>query len=328
MVQSLPFGSVQVPVPGFGAMGLSFALGNNLSLEEAEPVLLKAIELGCTFWDTAVVYRAGVNEKLLGDFIRKHNVRDKIFIASKCGFNVFDGEGEVTNSAPHIKEYIEGTIERLGFTPDLYYLHRIDPKTPLEESIPALDEIRKAGKTKYIGLSECSPATLRKANSIAKIDAIQAEYSAFETLHETDGLIDTARQLGVAYVAYSPLGRGWLVDDFPYKTPEDFSPDDFRRTVPKFQGENFYKNRAIVDEIKKLAAKKGCTITQVALAWVAAQGFIAIPGTSKADRLEVNWASRNIELSDDEKREMRAIIDAAKPHGNRYAPAAQAMVGH
>ena len=178
-----------------------------------------------------VVYQAGVNEKLLGDFIRKHNVRERVFLASKCGFSCMNGgDGSVTNSASHIKEYIEGTIERLGFAPDLYYLHRIDPKTPLEESISALDEIRKAGKTKYIGLSECSAATLREANSIAKIDAVQAEYSAFETLHESDDLIRTVRELGVAYVAYSPLGHGWLVDDFPYKSPDDFAPNDFRRT--------------------------------------------------------------------------------------------------
>ncbi|KAJ5993970.1 hypothetical protein N7451_009694 [Penicillium sp. IBT 35674x] len=328
MVKTLPFSDLQVPTPGFGAMGLSFGLGTSLSLEEAEPVLLKAIELGCTFWDTAVVYQAGVNEKLLGDFIRKHNVRDKIFIASKCGFQVMGGDGSVTNSASHIKEYIDGTIERLGFTPDLYYLHRIDPNTPLTESIPALDEIRKAGKTKYIGLSECSAATLRRANSIAKIDAVQAEYSAFETLHETDGLIDTAKELGIAYVAYSPLGHGWLVDDFNFNSPDDFAPDDFRRKAPKFQGENFYKNKAIVEEIKKIATRKGCKISQIALAWVASQGLIPIAGTTKAGRLEENWASRDVELTEEDKAEMRRIIDFAKPHGNRYAPAQQAMVGH
>ncbi|GIK06657.1 hypothetical protein Aspvir_002307 [Aspergillus viridinutans] len=315
MVKTLPFGDIEVPSPGFGAMGLSFGLGTNLTFEQAEPVLMKAIELGCTFWDTAVVYQAGVNEKLLGDFIRKHNVRDRVFIAPKCGFNVADFS--VTNSAAHIKEYIDGTIERLGFAPDLYYLHRIDPKTPLEESIPALDEIRKAGKTKYIGLLE-----------FAKIDAVQAEYSAFETIHETDGLIDACRELGVAYVAYSPLGHGWLVDDFQYKSPDDFAPDDFRRRSPKFQGENFYKNRAIVEEIKKLAARKNCTTSQIALAWVAAQGFIAIPGTTKASRLEENWASREIDLTEEEKQEMRRIIDVAKPYGNRYAPEHQALVGH
>ncbi|KAM0711320.1 hypothetical protein Q7P35_002060 [Cladosporium inversicolor] len=327
MVLTQRFGDIQVPVPGFGAMGISFGLGNNLTLEQAEPVLLKALELGCTFWDTAVVYQAGVNEKLLGDFIRKHNVRDKIFLASKCGFAAFE-DGAVTNSPEHIKSYIDGTIERLGFTPDLYYLHRIDPNTPLSQSIPALDSIRAAGKTKYIGLSECSAETLRKANSIAKIDAIQAEYSAFETLHETDNLIATARELNIAYVAYSPLGHGWLVDDFPYESPEDFAPDDFRRTVPKFQGQNFYDNKKIVTQIKTLAQRKGCTLTQVALAWVIAQGMIPIPGTTKPQRLEENFASRNVELTKEEKKEMRSILDSLKPTGNRYSEKAQAMVGH
>ncbi|CAK7233827.1 hypothetical protein SBRCBS47491_008742 [Sporothrix bragantina] len=242
MVHTLPFRDITVPSLGFGAMGLSHGLGSNLSLEEAEPVLLKAIELGCTFWDTAVVYGAGINEKLLGDFIKKHNVRDKLFIAP--------------------------------------------------------------------------------------IDAVQAEYSAFETLHEQDGLIDTAKELGVAYVAYSPLGHGWLVDDFQYKSPNDFSPDDFRRSSPKFQGENFYKNKAIVDEIKALAAQKGYTTAQVALAWVAAQGMIAIPGTTKVKRLEENWASRDIEFTPEEKQQIRKLIDANKPVGERYSGVHRTMVGN
>ncbi|QKX61812.1 uncharacterized protein TRUGW13939_08968 [Talaromyces rugulosus] len=327
MVKTVTFGDIQIPSPGFGAMGLSFGLGSNLTLEQAEPVLLKALELGCTFWDTAVVYSRGINETLLGDFIRKHNVRDKILIASKCGFNAF-GDGSVTNSPSHIREYIEGTIERLGFTPDLYYLHRIDPHTPLEDSISTMDEIRKAGKTKYIGLSECSAETLRKANSIAKIDALQAEYSAFETGHETDGLIQAAKDLDITYVAYSPLGHGWLVDNFDYESPDDFAPDDFRRKIPKFQGENFYQNKAIVEEIKKLAVKKGCTVSQIALSWVAAQGMIAIPGTTKPQRLEENWASREVELTEEEKDAIRKVIDSVQPRGNRYAPAQQALVGH
>lgn len=156
MVKNLPFANLQVPVPGFGAMGLSSSMGSNLSYEQAEPVLLKAVELGCTFWDTAVAYGAGINEKLLGDFIRKHDIRDQIFLASKCGFEVFGPQRSVSNSPEHIQNYIEGSIERLGFAPDLYYLHRIDPNTPLETSIPALDKVRKAGKCKYIGLSEVS----------------------------------------------------------------------------------------------------------------------------------------------------------------------------
>lgn len=169
---------------------------------------------------------------------------------------------------------------------------------------------------------------IQSLGTVAKIDAVQAEYSAFETLHETDGLIDTAKELGVAYVAYSPLGHGWLVDDFNYKSPDDFAADDFRRRIPKFQGENFYKNRAIVEEIKKLAARKGCKISQIALAWVASQGLIPIAGTTKAGRLEENWASRNVELTEEDKKEMRRIIDAAKPSGNRYEPKQQAAVGH
>ncbi|KAI4860819.1 NADP-dependent oxidoreductase domain-containing protein [Hypoxylon rubiginosum] len=327
MVKSFQFSDIQVPSPGFGAMGLSAMMGTNLSYDEAEPVLLRAIELGCTFWDTAVVYGAGVNEKILGQFIKKHNVRDKVFVASKCGFDAF-GDGHVTNSASHIKEYIEGTIERLGFAPDLYYLHRIDPNTPLEESISALDEIRKAGKTKYIGLSECSAKTLRKANSIAKIDAVQSEYSAFETMHETSGVIATCKELGVAFVAYSPLGHGWLVDNFDYKSPDDFAPDDFRRSSPKFQGDNFYKNLEIVKEIKKLAARKGCTISQIALAWVASQGLIPIPGTTKVHRLEENWASRDIDLTEEEKQDMRKIIDSIKPQGVRFGPLHEAAIDH
>ncbi|KAK7743953.1 hypothetical protein SLS62_010415 [Diatrype stigma] len=338
MVHTLPFGGQQVPIPGFGAMGLNHGLGTNFSYKEAEPVLKKALDLGCTFWDTAVVYGKGENEKLLGEFIKKHNVRDKLFVASKCGFVVFtpertEGEsfspgGAVTNSAAHIKEYIEGTIERLGSAPDLYYLHRIDPSTPLEESIGALDELRRAGKTKYIGLSECSAATLRKAHAIAKIDAVQAEYSAFETLHETTGLIDACKELGVAFVAFSPLGHGWLVDDFQYNSPDDFALDDFRRTVPKFQGENFYKNKAIVTEIQKLAARKGCTLAQIAIAWVAAQGMIPIPGTTKPHRLEENWGSRDIVLTEEELKTLRKIVNDAKPVGVRYAPEFEEMVGH
>ncbi|KAI4759959.1 putative aldo-keto reductase, partial [Aureobasidium sp. EXF-8845] len=236
----------------------------------------------------------------------------------------------------------------LGFAPDLYYLHRIDPNTPLEQSIPALDAIRKAGKTKYIGLSECSAQTLRKASSstwnlpsfyhfrlltyfvltVARIDAVQAEYSAFEILHETDGLISAARELDVAYVAYSPLGHGWLVDDFPYQSPDDFSSDDFRRTIPKFQGQNFYSNKKIVDQIKKIAKRKGCTLAQVALAWVMTQGMIPIPGTTKSQRLEENFASRNVELTEEEKKELREILDSVQLDGSRYNEKAQAMVGH
>ncbi|KAJ1334946.1 pyridoxine 4-dehydrogenase [Microdochium nivale] len=328
MVKTMRFADgVEVPMPGFGAMGISFALGNNLSYDEAEPVLLKALELGCTFWDTAVSYGPGVNEKILGDFIRKHNCREKIFIASKCGVAAFE-DGSVNNSAEHILSYIDGTIERLGFTPDLYYLHRIEPNRDLKESIPALDSLRKAGKTKYIGLSECSAATLRAANSMAKIDAVQAEYSAFETIHETDGLIDAARELDVAFIAYGPLGHGWLVEHFPYESPEDFAPEDYRRQIPKFQGENFYANKRIATGFKVLAERKGCTLPQIALAWNAAQGLLSIPGTTKPERLVENWTSREIDLDASDIAYMREIVDSIEAQGNRYNEVALIDIGN
>ncbi|OAA45357.1 aldo/keto reductase [Cordyceps fumosorosea ARSEF 2679] len=243
----------------------------------------------------------------------------------------FDTSGptiKVTNSTAHIHKSIEETTDLL-----VSCFHRpaeSTADTPLEESISARDELRRAGTTKFIGLSECSVANLRKAHAIAKIDAMQAEYSAFETLHETDGLIDTARELGVAYVAYSPLGHGWLVNDFKYKPPDDFATDDFCRTckTPKFQGDKVYKNKAIVYEIRKLALRKGCSVAQVALAWVTAQSMINIPGTTRAGCLEENWRSRDVRLTDAERAEMRRIVDDAKPVGKRYAEYREAMVGH
>ena len=147
-------------------------------------------------------------------------------------------------------------------------------------------------------------------------------------MHEIDGLIDTARELQIAYIAFSPLGHGWLVDEFDYNSPDDFAPDDFRRTVPKFQGENFYKNKRIVEEIKTLAKRKGCTTTQLALAWVSKQGMIPIVGTTKAKRMEENWGCREVDFSDEEEAEMRKIIESAKPEGERYSAAHQSAVGH
>jgi aryl-alcohol dehydrogenase-like predicted oxidoreductase len=162
----------------------------------------------------------------------------------------------------------------------------------------------------------------------AKFGAVQTEYSAFEIIHETDGFIDTAREFGVAYVAYSPLGHGWLVDNFDYESPNDFPPDDFRRMSSKIQGENLYKHKAIVKEIQKLAKRKGCSTSQVALAWVASQGFIAIPGTTKADRLVENWGSREVELSEKEKDGTKKIIIRAKVSGSRFSAAHQALAGN
>ncbi|KAJ7088217.1 putative aldo-keto reductase [Mycena crocata] len=318
MVKTIPFGDIQVPIPGFGCMGLGEGIGKTMTLEEAEPVLLKALELGCTFWDTAIVYGIGMNEKLIGDFLKKHNARDKVFIASKCGVDI-DWEARVPkgiiNTPASINESIEGTISRLQTTPDLYYLHRRDLKTPLEESIPALAALRTAGKTKYIGLCECSAETLRKAHSIAKIDAIQSEYSLFETVHESSGVLETAKELGITFVAYRPLGQGFLTGQM--KSIEDMAVN---HRTPKFEGDNFARNFKMVDALKVLAAKKGVSPAQVAIAWVAAQGCLPIPGTKNAERLTENWAARDVEFTEEELAELHRLTVEAKPVGERYGP--------
>lgn len=246
------------------------------------------------------------------------------------------GLGNVTNKPEHIASYIEGTKQRLGYYPDLYYLHRIDPNTPLEESIPALQKLKEEGKTKYIGISECGAETLRKACSsesnpdtdltiVAHIDALQIEYSPWYTDHEENGLIDTARELGVTVIAFSPLGKGILSGRF--RSADDFAPDDMRRTIPRFNAENFPKNLRIVDEFNRLAKKKGCTGSQLALAWVIAQGAIPIPGTKNDERLVENFGARNVDLDESELKELRKLINEAKPVGNRYSDHHMKLVG-
>ncbi|TYJ55912.1 hypothetical protein B9479_003435 [Cryptococcus floricola] len=330
MVKTAPFQDVQVPVPGFGAMGLSIAYGP-ADDTESHKTLQKAIDLGCTFWDSAVVYGAGHNESLIGDFFKKTGTRDKVFIASKCGFDCLDGQdpmtsmSNVTNKPEHIRAYIEGTKDRLGSYPDLYYLHRIDPNTPIEESVTTLDELRKAGKTKYIGLSECGVETLRKACSVAKIDALQIEYSPWETTYEENGLIAAAKELGVAVIAYSPLGRGILSGS---QSLDDLDETDFRRMLPRWSPENFPNNIRIVDEFRALAEKKGTTPSQLALAWLIAQGTIPIPGTRSGTRLEENFKGGDVDLSEEELKELRALIEKAKPVGERYMDGALQQLGH
>ncbi|KAL7422972.1 hypothetical protein Q5752_002270 [Cryptotrichosporon argae] len=325
----LPFADIQVPVPGFGCMGFSQSFGP-ADDATSKATLKRALELGCTFWDTAVVYGKGHNEALLGEFFSENpGAREKVFVASKCGFECLDGgDGHVTNAPSHIEAYIEGSRARLGSYPDLYYLHRIDPDTPLEASIAALDGLRKAGKIKYIGISEPSAATLRKANAIAKIDALQIEYSPWETGHERNGLLDAARELGVAVVAFSPLGRGMLTGKF--KSAADFTggADDFRAKLPKYSGSNLDHNLALVRAFEAIAAAKGCSPGQLALAWVVANGAIPIPGTRHADRLEENWKGGQVVLSPNELGEIRKVIDDNQVKGERYGEPHLKMIGH
>jgi len=306
-------------------MGLSHIYGT-ANDEESKEVLRHAIKIGQTFWDTADIYGNGHNEELIGAVLKEGDNRSKVFLATKFGnhFNPVTREatGKVKGDAAYIREAIENSIKRLGTTPDLYYQHRVDPTVDLQETFGTLAELRDAGKFKYIGMSECSAETLRKAAKITTIDALQIEYSPWTTDIERNGILEAARELKIPIVAYSPLGRGFLTGR--YKTFEDFEPNDRRRAHPRFSQEHFQNNLKIVEKLEAIAKKKSITPAQLALAWVAAQGpdFIPIPGTKTIPRLEENWASRDVTFTEEELKEIRAAVDGFVASGERY-PAQQ-----
>lgn len=324
MPATLKFQDIEVPVPGYGAMSLAHA---DATEEKSLEVLKTVYDAGCRFWDTAAVYAFGGNEKLLGRFFKENGVGEDVFLASKCGFDIDYDKGEnrgVTNSPEHIRATLALSTERLGRKPDLYYLHRIDPDTPLQDSIKALQECKEKGLTRYIGLSEPGVETLRKASEIAHIDAIQIEFSPFFTAHLASGLIPLARQLGTAIVAYSPLGRGLLTGQ--YRDASHFARDR-RATMPKLQGANLAHNLKLVDAFVDIAQDKGCTPGQLALAWVVRQGCIPIPGTKDTGRFQENWAAREVQVSDAEDERVWEVIRTYETVGDRYAPEDMSKVG-
>lgn len=244
-----------------------------------------------------------------------------MFLCTKFGF-VLGPNGEVqgvSGKPEYIRQACEKSLKRLGIDCiDLYYQHRVDPNTPIEDTVGALAELVKEGKIRYIGLSECSAENLRRAYKVHPIAAVQMEYSPWTLEIETNGIMEACRELGVTIVAYSPLGRGFLTGR--YKSIDDFEPDDFRRTVPRFQGENFDKNLELVRKFEEFASKKGVTSSQLCLAWVLAQGddIVAIPGTKKVKYLEENFEATKIHLSSEESSEIRQIINSIKITGTRY----------
>ena len=317
-MRKLGHGGPEVSAVGLGCMGMSAFYG---AADEAQSIAVihRALDLGVTLFDTAEMYGPHTNEVLLGKALKGR--RDEAFIATKFGINRQPDGSAITDGSPaNVRRAVEGSLSRLGVDHiDLYYQHRIDPNTPIEETVGAMAELVKEGKVRFLGLSEAAPATLRRAHAEHPITALQTEYSLWSRDPE-DELLGVVRELGIGFVPYSPLGRGFLSGEI--KSINDLAPDDFRRTNPRFAGDNFQKNLDLVDAVGAIAADKGVTAAQLALAWVLAQGedLVPIPGTRRIATLEQNAAAADIVLSADDLARIEAVFPRGAAAGERYAP--------
>lgn len=323
-IQKIKLGSqgLEVPAIGLGCMGMTgFQEGNmygKADEKEAIATIHRSLELGGNFLDTADLYGPFKNEQLIAKAI--NGSRDKYIIATKFGWEIDDSDN-VTWAINGKKEYVKKSVERslknlnTDYI-DLYYMHRLDKNTPIEETVEAMADLVKEGKVGYIGLSEVSSETVKRANAIHPITAVQSEYSLFERTVEERGVLDTLNQLGIGFVAYSPLGRGFLSGEI--RSIDDLPADDFRRAIPRFQEQYFYKNIELVKAIESLAAEKNVTSSQLALAWIISKGILPIPGTKRSKYLEQNIDAVNIHLTESELTKIDNIVPLGTDTGNPY----------